>query len=138
VESLTALRRLFANYTSIGDGGLESIAKLPHLSELQISNNQITDFGTHYLSQRLSLQKLNLRNTQITDDGLMVLSKLHKLESLTLNNTIEEEIKKIERSSMPASINQTRYELIRKKIFISEKGVSALKKALPECRILSF
>ena len=39
---------------------------------------------------------------------------------------------------MPASINQTRYELIRKKIFISEKGVSALKKALPECRILSF
>ena len=129
---------LFANYTSMGDDGLESIAKLPDLSNLQINNNQITDFGTHYLSQMHSLQKLNLRNTQITDDGLMVLRKLSKLEHLILNNTVEGEIKKIERSSMPESINQTRYELIRKKIFITEKGISALKKALPECRILTF
>jgi len=106
---------LFANYTSMGDDGLESIAKLPDLSNLQINNNQITDFGTHYLSQMHSLQKLNLRNTQITDDGLIILIKLQKLESLTLNNTVEEEFKKIVRSSMPASINLTSYERFRKK-----------------------
>ena len=39
---------------------------------------------------------------------------------------------------MPDLINRTWYELIRKKFFIKEKGVSALKKARPECRILSF
>jgi len=103
-----------------------------------MSNNRITDFGVNYLSRMISLRQLNLRNTQITDHGLIALSQGMNLKSLTLNNTLEEEIKKIERSSMPETINQARYELLRKKILITDKGVDALKKALPNCRILSF
>jgi len=86
----------------------------------------------------ISLRQLNLRNTQITDHGLIALSQGMNLKSLTLNNTLEEEITKIERSSMPETINQARYELLRKKIEITDKGVGALKKALPNCRIISF
>ena len=132
------LKRLFVNFTFIGDDGLESIAKLRLLRDLEISNNRTTDFGVNYLSRMISLRQLNLRNPQITDHGLIALSQGMNLKSLTLNNTFEEEIKKIERSSTPETINQARYELLRKKILITEKGVGALKKALPNCRILSF
>ena len=80
---------------------------LTKLSELSLSNNQVSDAGLAHLKGLTKLKFLYLSGTQVTDAGLMHLKGLTRLSSLDLTGT-----------------------------HVTQSGVQELQKVLPYAQIL--
>lgn len=72
---------------SIGDNGLEFIARMPNLARLDLSNTGITDAGIGDLTGLEHLESLNLHSTAIGKRALETAANLPALRSLHLWNT---------------------------------------------------
>lgn len=93
----------------VADEALERIRHLTGLQELYLSNTTVTDDGLQHLACLTSLKRLYLYHTAISDEGLPNLYPLSWLRWLTFSGTL-----------------------------VTEKGVGELRKALPECKVISF
>ncbi len=88
VSKLQNLRYLWVGCNSnsvLSDAGLEHVAKLKRLEQLQISGTGITDKGMPLIASLTGLIKLGLHSAPgVTDDGLVPLKALKSLRILTL------------------------------------------------------
>lgn len=136
-------------------GGLEQVAKLKHLVDLDLSENSslfdadlaplaamtsleklnlwrvaMTDAGAENLAMLTNLTSLNLDNTQLTDVGLEHLTKMNKLTFLHLGSTAitDAGLSKLAGLKSLQDLKVTRTA-------ITEQGVAKLKLDLPNTEI---
>lgn len=93
----------------VGDDALERICQLSGLQELYLSNTTVSDAGLKQLASLTGLKRLYLYHTDISDAGLINLLRLKKLKWLTFSGTR-----------------------------VTEAGLSALRKGLPDCKVVTF
>lgn len=82
------LIRLDLSANSLGDAALVEIAKLKHLTYLQLNYNpKITDAGMVHISKLTTLEDLSIMDSQVSDEGLKSLKGLRELTVLYLART---------------------------------------------------
>jgi Leucine-rich repeat (LRR) protein len=88
VAGIRSLRRLDLSFTYVTDRGIEQLAQLPQLEELNLDTAEfITDAALSYLRANHTLRKLCLRGTDITDISLPYIATLTGLRRLDLSHT---------------------------------------------------
>jgi len=71
LRSLSRLRELHLAYAeSVNDEGLEALASLPQMEELDLSNTAVTDVGLRKLAPSTSLRSITVRETKVTPAGI--------------------------------------------------------------------
>lgn len=78
---------LKAGSTKITDKGLETIAKLSHLTRLSLEHTDISDKGIAMLTQLPELRYLNVVNTKVSGSSAEALSQCRKLRVVYLWQT---------------------------------------------------
>jgi hypothetical protein len=132
VAALPDLRILNLSNTKITDAGLEQITKLERIKFLYLFNTEITDAGVAHLKELPRLEVLCLDRTQITDVGLKTLEELPRLERLHVHSRAP-----ITDAGLESLKKHTRlFELRVGGPNITEQGVEALRKALPNCQVV--
>ncbi len=87
-QSAWDVRRLNVESTQVTDRGLNIIAKMPRLEELDLSNTSISDEGVRMLSGNRTIKTLWLSgNKKITDASLEILSSMLRLEQIDIQGT---------------------------------------------------
>jgi len=81
-----ALERLDLSGTTINDQGLEAIRKLK-LTELNISDTEVTGRGLFALKEMTTLQDLNVAHIVLKDSDLSALANLPNLYTIDLSST---------------------------------------------------
>src|SRR5262249_19718939 len=77
LEGRPEVEELFLELTDTSDVGLASVATMPRLRRLILyGGRHINDSGLEKLAGMSSLHELELRNTRITNDGLRLLHRL--------------------------------------------------------------
>lgn len=133
LSGMTDLRKLALNGTSVTGPGLRHIAQLRKLELLSLDNTPVTDEGLAHLRDLRSLKMLFMSDTKISDEGLRQLTHLSHLDSLedlqfSNTNVTDEGLKHL-------------YTLTGlKRVLLggtntTPAGVSALREALPNCKI---
>jgi hypothetical protein len=79
--------RLNLESTAVTDASMETIAKMPRLSELDLSHCKITDAGLAGLRGHRTLKTLWLTGTQVTDESIELLKGLRALEFVQVDQT---------------------------------------------------
>jgi Leucine-rich repeat (LRR) protein len=87
LKGKTSLERLYVRGTSITDEGIQVLADLTNLVELDLSDVSMTDKGLASLAGLTKLRRLNLQSADVTDAGLDVLKNMPALEELSLYRT---------------------------------------------------
>lgn len=98
----------YTNGKMIVDNDMSAIAALPALERLGLSWTDIGDAGIRQTGRHTSLRELYLDHTNVTDASVAALSSLKQLRRLDLSGTA-----------------------------VSNDAVSRLKKAVPECDIVT-
>lgn len=83
-EGLEDLTEIDATNSSVSDGGLTHLAKLPFLKKLDLVSTKVTDQGMRHLAHVPSLETLTLQGTAISDTGVATLNTLPNLKELDL------------------------------------------------------
>ncbi|MCU0959900.1 MAG: hypothetical protein MUF48_07320 [Pirellulaceae bacterium] len=86
VGQLPKLRTLVLN-TNITDAGLDMLAGLTRLEQLDLSQTRITDVGIANLTNYPNLHTLILNSTAITNEALETIAGLKTIQKLYLGNT---------------------------------------------------
>ncbi|EFC36382.1 predicted protein [Naegleria gruberi] len=87
ISLITKLRNVNISDNRLGDECLEIIGNsLFNLTELDISENNMTENGTKYLSSLKNLTHLNAEDNRLNDESIQHLCSLKKLKSLYINN----------------------------------------------------
>jgi beta-lactamase regulating signal transducer with metallopeptidase domain/uncharacterized protein YjbI with pentapeptide repeats/Leucine-rich repeat (LRR) protein len=86
LAKLKSLRRLTDNLI-LTDAGLASLATLPHLEHLSLSDSKITMAGARTIAGMKSLTWLHFHDCPIGDDGLAAMCDLPNVEYLQLSQT---------------------------------------------------
>lgn len=73
--------------TYVTAGGLKSLARLPRLESLDLSQTDVTDETMPLVASFARLRELSLARTAVSSRGLAALSKLTQLEQLSLYET---------------------------------------------------
>lgn len=160
---LPALEKLGFMENGIGDAGLVHIGKIGTLTHLTFGDHEITDAGLRHLANLkkltylnlcfpdkkhggmisdkgmselakiTSLETLDLRATQITDAGLAELKALPKLKELLVNGTAitDQGLAHLQAIKSLRTVNVFNCKAV------TAKGIADLKKALPECEVLT-
>jgi len=79
--------RLGLEATKVSDASMPLIAKMKTLSELDLTNCNITDEGLKSLRGHPTLRSLWLAGTKVTDDSLQILASLPRLERASVEGT---------------------------------------------------
>lgn len=93
----------------VGDDVLNRLCRLSGLQELYLSNTTVSDDGLRHLGCLTGLRRLYLYHSDISDAGLVNLLPLNGLKWLTFSGTK-----------------------------VTEAGLTALRKALPGCKVVTF
>lgn len=116
--------------SQIFDGGLQHLSGMQQLTVLNLWRVNISDLGVEHLAGLTNLEWLNLDNTQLSDAGLAHLSKMLKLKFLHLGSTF------ISDAGMPQLEQLTSLDdLIVTRTGVSEAGVAALEEKLPDTKV---
>jgi Leucine-rich repeat (LRR) protein len=140
---LANLHRLSLGGNKLTAAGLQFLREEPHLTYLDLSGTQRTDSGlwsitltsegVEAIATVSDLVELNLGGTAISAGGLKTLASLPKLQRLTLEGS-----KRVGHDAVPVLSSWTRLRWLDVAgTQLTAEDVAALKKALPECRILS-
>ena len=82
LHHVVALR--LANSKALTDDGIEYLARMPQLRELDLSQTGVTDRGLEVLRNLPNLETLSLVLTRVTDSGIEHLRDCHSLQRLNL------------------------------------------------------
>jgi hypothetical protein len=87
LATMPSLRAVRVSDVNISDQGIESLMALPQLTELDIRNcRAVTKQGIQRLAEKGSLRNLKLGGPKIGDDVLEVVATMENLTSLSLEN----------------------------------------------------
>lgn len=132
IAALPDVKSLNLANTAITDAGLKELGKLKKLKFLYLFNTAVTDAGAAHLQALPRLEVLCLDQTQITDIGLRSLEELPRLEKLHVHSNSP-----ITDAGLESLKKHTRlFELRVGGSGITEKGLAALKAALPDCNVV--
>ncbi|HYN10477.1 MAG TPA: hypothetical protein VES67_24020 [Vicinamibacterales bacterium] len=84
-EGITALD--LSGSRAVTDEGVRHLARLPHLTDLDLGATAITDRGLEVLRELPALERLSLGMTQITDEGAAHFAHCNELRDLNLTWT---------------------------------------------------
>lgn len=101
---------------TITDEGLDAVATLAHLRELNLDGTKISDLGLAKLKGLAELRSLNLGRTQISTQGLKNLTGLKNLETLILYKD-----KKIDDSAVPVLKSMPQLQFVD----LAETGITS-------------
>lgn len=88
LAGLSDLAAVLLQQTELTDRGIEVLAKLPKLRELNLFGSQgVNDAALVVLTELPALEKLRLRGTGVTGDAAAALSRLIKVTELDLSET---------------------------------------------------
>lgn len=88
LDQFKFLRRLDLSGTDITAEGMQSVARLPELVDLNLSDaTGVNDAGIARVSKLPTLKSLTLRGTSLTDEALEHLQSLVNLRELNLERT---------------------------------------------------
>jgi Leucine-rich repeat (LRR) protein len=150
---LSKLQGLDLSTTQITDEGLVHLKGLTELQTLELANTQVTDAGLVHLKGLTNLQRLNLSYTGITDEGLVHLKGLqvtyltipddartdlglkHYLAALETKNALYLQRWKITDAGLVHLKGLTGLQKLSLPEQITDAGIAALQKALPDCKI---
>jgi Leucine-rich repeat (LRR) protein len=157
VGKLKALEELDLNYTRVGDEGVKHLAGMTNLRSLILIKTQVTDKGMNHLSTLTGLKRLSIGENKITDEGLQALAGMKALEDLSITDckitgsgfkhlSGLTNLKGIWAGGNPLTdVALPPLKDLKKLNFLSLTGskvtdevVLALKKDLPEARILDY
>ena len=110
---------------------MESLARLPRLTLLDLTHTNVTGRGLKFLSGHGSLRVLELSITKLDDPGLSALGAVPALTSLDLSNT------RIAGGSLARLQNCPRLEILSiAGCAVSRRAVQSLRSAAPALRSL--
>jgi Leucine-rich repeat (LRR) protein len=166
LANVSTLEFLDIGFAQITDVGLDRLTALPNLKELAIAGNKLTDVGLQALRQLPGLTSLNLGGSQRTDSGLWFISMTElgldsivtlkdlrelRLDGMPVSNRWLEKLgalRNLESLSLKGcsrvndtaapllSSNSTLQTLNLDGTAMTEKGISELRKAKPNARII--
>jgi Leucine-rich repeat (LRR) protein len=87
LKPLSNLTELNLSDTEISDDGLVHLQNLKNLTRLMLNKTKVGDKGLEYLKTLTNLQLLNLGETWVSNDGMKYLSSLTNLTQLSVDNT---------------------------------------------------
>ncbi len=117
--------------SSVTDKGLQTLAELRHLKELNLRNHKISDIGIARLGKLAELSSLDLSQTPVSPRGLEGLVDLPSLNRLVLWKCA-----RIGDDALPVLSRFTRLQWLDVEgSGMSAETVEKLKIALPNCRI---
>jgi hypothetical protein len=135
VSQLNTLRILKLEYNQLlTDKGIEKIAGLNQLSELDLAFVPVTDQSIESLAQLKSLKKLYLYGTLISDEGLRHLPELPELETLYVGRDEGAEISDASLEILTA--RQSLKTLGIPGTRFSAEGIQKLRDELPNCTLV--
>jgi len=118
---------LYLEKTGVTDAGLEHLAGLKKLTELDLGETRMTDAGLKHLAGLTDLCSLRLEDTQVADAGLKDLAPLKKLTELDLRGT------RVTDAGLEVLAGFTNLEkLLLYKSLATDKGIAKLRKARPK------
>ncbi|MBL7040697.1 MAG: hypothetical protein ISR77_18840 [Pirellulaceae bacterium] len=120
----------FFHATRLDDDDLACLSPLSGLTDLLLTNTQITDAGLRRLTGLKSLERLLLDHTHITDEGLGLLSDLKHLQGISLEGTRVgdaglQHLSQFKQLEVIALYGTT----------VTEKGIKEIAMELPNCHI---
>ena len=116
---------------NLNDAGLEDVAKLKNVIELNLRDTKITSDGLMHLRGLVKLTRLHLERTAIDDTGIAHLKGLTKLQYLNLYNTRITD-KALEHLANLKNLQQ----LYLWQTDVTDLGIANLKKKLPSINIV--
>ena len=134
IAGLKNLQELYLhNNPQLTDDGIKHLQGMHQLTELTLANTGISDAGMKYLSEMKDLEKLHLANCQrLSDAGFEHLANLKKLKSLQLFLT------PITDAGLKHLYGLKKLEMLDlRDTKVTPKGIAALQKALPNCKLES-
>jgi Leucine-rich repeat (LRR) protein len=132
LAQLPELRTLRLRQTGIRDESLPLLQKLPHLERLDLVQALITDEGLIAIGKLRSLVQVDLEANQLSDAGLAHLAGLENLRTLSLagnEGVTDQSFQVLASLSMLTSLDLSGTA-------VTDQGLTALKAALPNCRIV--
>ena len=87
IAGLPALRDLNLNFTSVSDRNLKSLSRLTRLTRLSLAGTLVEGTALGELAGLAHLDDLDLNSSRLTDAGMPHLSRLAHLRRLALSNT---------------------------------------------------
>ena len=154
IGRLQHLRVLYLYNTSITDMGLSQLQNMTNLQTLNLDGTKVTDSGVLGLRRLTRLENFGLGNTSITDKGAAVVSRFSHLKQLDLWNTrIEDataarvsDLKQLEWLDLRGTrvtnrgaqilTNLVHLQDLRLPATVTDNGLEALNRALPNCSVL--
>ncbi len=116
----------------LDDAAVALIVEMPHLARLDLSGTRLTSNGLKHLTALTHAKHLDFSNTSINSAGLAYLTGLTKLETLALRNT---RIFGIAVGHL-RQLKTLKHLDLRDTDFVAAE-IEELKKALPDCQILT-
>lgn len=131
LASLKHLQDVDLNFSKISDDSLRVLAQLPCLETLDVQGIQLTDEGLEHLADVRTLRKLWVNmpyqgDTSFTDLGISHLSKLDALEKLVITGSGITDVGLQQLGSLKQLKN-----LSVSSNAVTKEGISSLKKRLP-------
>ena len=116
--------------SNITDAGVENLKGLKDLWFLSLNGTQVTDAGLKHLIDNSKIRVLYLNGAKVTDQGLVFLEQMQDMQSLELSNTSIGDAGLIHLAKLPKLQN---LQVLNTKV--TQKGIDALKRALPNVTI---
>jgi serine/threonine-protein kinase len=156
LQGLTRLQSLFLEGTQVTDAGMAHLQRLTGLEWLVLTDTQVTDGGLAHLQGLTRLQVLHLSGTQVTDPGMAHLQGLTRLEWLTLDGTHVTDAglahvhgltglqhlalvgTHVTDAGLAHLQGLTRLQVLYLSgTHVTDSGLAQIRKALPNCRVLT-
>ncbi len=135
LSGMTELRELDLRGSNISDSGLTHLRGLTNLDSLDLCGSKITGTGLADLHGLHKLSKISLSDTHLNDSELVHLQRFKNLKYVELSNTFLTEycirnLRGIE--------NQKSFTIFRTNTFVTQKGIRALKEAMPSLWVIPY
>ena len=121
-----SLRWVYLRRTKVRS--VEAMKGCPDLQELELEGLEMDDFRE--LSDLVGLRRLNLGATNVTNDDLEAVASVRELRELTLANTEVSDLSALESCAQLKRLDVRRTS-------VSPASVTKLRKALPNCKVVS-
>ena len=132
LTELAELCELDVRGSQLGDPAMEHAGKLSELRSLNLAFTRVTDAGAERIGQLSRLRWLNLTGSGVGDAGMQTISQLPKLNHLLVGRTRVTD-QGLEHLRGMRSLNSVDV----RGTDVTAAGVAALRKALPDCRVLA-
>jgi len=87
VKCFKQARMVLLNGTDVKGPGLNELAHLSRLEELDLTKSAITDEGLTHLRGIQKIKRLSLARTKVSDQGVIQLQQMNHLQELDLEDT---------------------------------------------------